>query len=140
MFHIRLKSARQAVALTQVEAATALQITQGFLSKLESGNTKIPNAELLTKIAKLYGVTKSYLVGEDQEIPRFTLLSSMQQLVITDDSAPAGLRALAMEKALVDALEISNEEWQMLLGLNLPNINKSGYIQLLTTIRGVSKQ
>ncbi|MBK1642877.1 hypothetical protein CKO12_13560 [Chromatium okenii] len=141
MFHLRLKAARQAVDLTQQEAAESLQITQGFLSKLESGNTRVPNAELLVRIAKLYGTTKNYLLGDPNEAePRFSVYSVMQRSVMTDDSAPEGLRELAADKAVVDALEVTDEEWRMLLTINLPKtINKNGYVQLLATIRGVCK-
>jgi len=132
MLNITLKEARKAAGLTQNEVATALGVGQSFLSKLERGD-KRPNVELLSKMAVLYGVTESSLIGTETN-------QSMQHALIEGDFIPAGLRELSQDKALIDALAISSEEWRTLLTLNVSGVNKAGYIQLLTTIRGVSKQ
>ncbi|MBV5311387.1 MAG: helix-turn-helix transcriptional regulator [Chromatium okenii] len=133
MLNIKLKEARKAAGLTQNEVATALGFGQSFLSKLERGD-KRPNVELLSKMAALYGVTESSLIGTVETN------QPIQQSLINDDFVPAGLRELSQDKALVVALAISSEEWRTLLTLNVSGVSKSGYIQLLTTIRGVSKQ
>ncbi len=138
MLHIRLKAARQALNLTQQEAASALSIGQSFLSKLERGD-KRPNVELLSQMAKLYGVTESHLIGNTE--PETDHLPMTQSIVIKDDSVAPGLRALAMDNALVDALEIGDDEWNALRSLTLPgSISKGGYVQLLATIRGVCQR
>lgn len=138
MLHIRLKAARQALNLTQQEAAAALSIGQSFLSKLERGD-KRPNVELLSRMAKLYGVTESHLIGHTE--PETDHLPMTQSVLIKDDSVSPGLRALAMDNVLVDALEIGDDEWKALRSIALPgSISKSGYVQLLSTIRGICEQ
>lgn len=136
MSHLKFKAARQAVNLTQKEAATALNIDQSFLSRLESG-AKHPNVNLLSQMAKLYGVTESDLISTDLPTQPFVCTNTVQT---QNSAALLGLQELAADKALVDALEITNEEWRILLCLNLSAVTKDGYVQLLNTIRGVSKQ
>jgi transcriptional regulator with XRE-family HTH domain len=136
MSHLKFKAARQAVNLTQKEAAAALNIYQSFLSRLESG-AKHPNVKLLSQMAKLYGVTESDLISADLPTQPVASANTMQT---SNSSALLGLQELAADKALVNALQMTNEEWRMLLCLDLSGVTKDGYIQLLTTIRGVSKQ
>lgn len=59
----RLRAARQAAGLTQVEVAEQLELTQSVISKCESGERRIDAVELMA-FAKLYGVTVGYLLGE----------------------------------------------------------------------------
>jgi ribosome-binding protein aMBF1 (putative translation factor) len=51
----RLREAREAAGLTQVEVAAKLRRPQSFVSTLESGERRIDVIELL-QLAKLYGV------------------------------------------------------------------------------------
>lgn len=52
---VRLRRAREAAGLTQVEVAEALGRTQGFVSKVERGDVRIDPIELL-HLAELYQV------------------------------------------------------------------------------------
>ena len=60
---VRLRAARAAARLTQVEVAEALGITRSVVSKCESGERRIDAVEL-KGFAELYGVTVGHLVGE----------------------------------------------------------------------------
>lgn len=140
MLHARLKSARIARDLSQAQVATALDLSQGFVSKLESGD-KTPSVELLQKLAKLYQVTESHLLGSKiQESSGESSGSETPAEIIAlllDPDLPSGLRALA-EDSTVDALKITFQEWRMLRSIALPRaIDKAGYIQILLAIRGV---
>lgn len=131
MLHARLKAARIARDLSQAQVATALDITQGFISKLERGE-KTPSVELLQKLAKLYQVSESHLLGS-------TIQESANEIValLDDPDLPAELKALVLDPSL-GTLKITHDEFQMLRSIALPRaIDKAGYIQLLLAIRGV---
>ncbi len=57
----RLREARQAAGLTQVEVAKRLRRPQSFFSKSESGERRVDVVEL-TELARLYGKGLSYFV------------------------------------------------------------------------------
>jgi hypothetical protein len=58
--------------------------------------------------------------------------------ILADQNAPHGLRTLAGDKALADALNITPEEWKALRSIKLPeSVTKDGYVQLLITIRAI---
>lgn len=57
----RLKKARKEAHLTQSEVATELDLTQGTISKYESGE-KQPSIEILTKLIELYGISADWLL------------------------------------------------------------------------------
>ena len=129
----RIKSARIASGLSQQEAAKALEIGQSFLSKIERDD-KRPNVELLSQMARLYGVSETYLVGRQPTEP----VSEARGVI--DDNAPPGLQALAADRAITEALGIDAEEWRVLRSLDMPAVTKGGYVQLLSTIRGIRDQ
>lgn len=59
--------------------------------------------------------------------------------ILADYAAPAGLRALAGDKELVQALRIAEDEWRTLRSIELPKgVTKEGYVQLLITVRAVT--
>ena len=61
-FLTRLRGARAARGLTQVEVARRLGKSQAFVSKSESGDRRVDVIELQT-FAKLYGRSVSYFLG-----------------------------------------------------------------------------
>ncbi|HFU4175225.1 TPA: helix-turn-helix domain-containing protein [Streptococcus suis] len=59
----RLKELRQQKNLTQAKVADSLGITQQSYARWENGKVT-PTSEKLAQIAKFYGVTTDYLLGE----------------------------------------------------------------------------
>lgn len=60
-----LKKAREAIGLTQMQAANKLEISDGTYKNYEQGKRE-PNNTLLCKIADLFGVTTDYLLGREK--------------------------------------------------------------------------
>ena len=140
MLNKRLKSTRLSRGLTQVEAAKALGVTQAFLSKLELGGAA-PNVAMLKRIAKLYDVTETYLVGDSPPVvPRASGGSAVDRL-LQDDTVQPGLSGLAKQDAVTSMLEISDEEWEMLRSIRLDcTPRESGYMLILMAIRGACRE
>lgn len=61
----RLKEARKAKGLTQVDVAKIIGISQNGYSDWETGKNRV-DARSLAKLADLYGVTINYLLGESE--------------------------------------------------------------------------
>jgi transcriptional regulator with XRE-family HTH domain len=59
----RLRAAREAAGMTQVEVAKALKRPQSFVSKSESGERRIDPVDL-AQFARLYGKPLSYFVQD----------------------------------------------------------------------------
>ena len=64
MFTDRLKSVRSKSGMSQKEVAEKLFLSQQAYARYEGG-TSSPNPETLTNIAKLFGVSVDYLVGNE---------------------------------------------------------------------------
>ena len=60
----RLKFARQTAGLTQGQAARELGWHRPTISEIEAGRRKV-KAEEITKLADLYGVSSTWLIGEE---------------------------------------------------------------------------
>lgn len=136
MLHKRLKQARQACGMTQIEAAKSLGVTQAFMSKLEVGQSR-PNVEMLRKLAKLYGATETYLIGDTQAREAEQGGGQAVGAILADDAAQPGLVDLASNRELSDALGITDAEWSALRSLKVDcTPSASGYIQILAAIRG----
>lgn len=123
----RIKSSRKMRGLTQQQLADKLDIDQGFISRLERGEKGI-TIDLLNRLAKLLDVPLSYILGESDS-------AQLEKLPI-----PTGLKALEQDQALTETLNISEPEWLALKTILLPaETNKEGYVQLLYTIRAITK-
>ena len=87
----RLRTARQAAGLTQVELAKRVKTDQARLSRIERGEAT-GRPELLRVIARELKVTVSYLLGEDtsEQAVRPT-----REAITSDRKMPKGLRDLA---------------------------------------------
>lgn len=82
----RLKQLRQERKLTQVKVAESLGITQQSYARWENGKV-IPTSEKLSQIAKFYGVTTDYLLGEqtdESDLSNVELLFRMTSEGLTD--------------------------------------------------------
>ncbi len=62
----RIKAARKAVNLTQLELATLVGLTTGAISQLEAGATT-PRLKTLVAIAKVLKVRVAFLLGEGRQ-------------------------------------------------------------------------
>ncbi len=123
----RIKSSRKMRGLTQQQLADKLDIDQGFISRLERGEKGV-TIDLLNRLAKLLEVPLSYLLGE-------TNSTQQEKLPV-----PSGLKDLEADTALTETLNINKTEWLALKSILLPaETNKEGYVQLLYTIRAITK-
>ena len=154
----RLKAARLAKGLTQDEVARRIGVQQRFVSKLERGD-KRPNVEMLSKLAKLYDVSESDLLKNDTWITQGHVVNGdgiAQGHIVNGGSAEGhivnvpqavktglpgdGLADLEADTALLETLQITPEEWAALRTIELPGpTDKAGFIQLLATIRGITR-
>jgi len=62
---IKLREARKYLGLTQEEVATYLKLPRTALTDIENGQRRVEVIEL-TRLARLYRQTVSYLTGEDE--------------------------------------------------------------------------
>jgi transcriptional regulator with XRE-family HTH domain len=138
---IFLKSARLARHMTQAQLAARVGVDASHISRLESGHGKGVSMEVVQAVARELGVTVSYLFGEEaREAEKEYGEGHPARAILTDYHAPQGLRDFAADKALADALRVTPDEWRALLSLELPTeVSKDGYVQLLITIRAISK-
>lgn len=87
---LRLKEARKAKGLTQVEVSKIIGISQNGYSDWETGKNRV-DAVSLNKLADLYGVSVDYLLGSSNTLPNNTLR------VPVLGSVPAGVPLEAIE-------------------------------------------
>lgn len=113
---------------------------QGHISRLEHGGKGL-STEHLQALARELGVTTSYLLGEDNQEQGADYRTSGQRFaaLLQDYEAPAGLRSLASDSHLVNALGVTEREMEALASIKLPGaVTKDGYVQLLVTIRAIT--
>lgn len=95
---LRLKEARKAKGMTQVEVSKIIGISQNGYSDWETGKNRV-DAVSLNKLADLYGVSVDYLLG-GSETPTNTVLR-----IPVLGSVPAGIPLEAIED-IIDWEEI----------------------------------
>ncbi len=140
----RLRAARVAKRLNQMELAKAIDMDQGHLSRAERGERGLTREQLLSA-ATVLDVSVDYLLGVDlgDRAADYTVQEAQgeQARLVASFSAPPGLRELAMNQELVRLLQIREHEWQALSSLLLPEeASRDGYIQLLFTIRAICQE
>ena len=133
-----LKELREKKGLTQSGLGKLVGLDQTHISRLEKGTKGVSNEKLLA-IAEALGVTVSDLLGDAANIARREYETGHPaRKIIADAKSPRGLRDLAGDKSLADALRITPEEWKALRSIELPGaVSKDGYVQLLITIRAI---
>ena len=144
--HARIKNARLQKKLSQEEAAAALGLSQGFLSRLENGMRE-PTAEVVGKMTELYGVPEEYFFAAlppeavEGRKQNSSLDLPVREQIVLDTSATAGLRSLAADDVMAASLGITDQEWRDLRSCSNLSFQptKAGYIQLLTALRGIEK-
>jgi transcriptional regulator with XRE-family HTH domain len=133
-----LKALREKKGLTQSGLGKLVGLDQTHISRLENGTKGVSNEKLLA-IAEALGVTVSDLLGDAANIARREYETGHPaRRIIADAKSPRGLRDLAGDKSLADALHITPAEWKALRSIELPaSVTKDGYVQLLITIRAI---
>jgi transcriptional regulator with XRE-family HTH domain len=137
----RLRAARINKGLSQRELATRAGMEQSQISRIEKGE-KGASVENLAALARELGTTVSYLVGDEHQAIRYDYdAENHARLILADYDAPQGLRDLAGDRALVEALKINEAEWEALRSIKLPSpATKDGYVNLLIAVRVVAPQ
>ena len=128
----RLREARQAARLTQAQLAAHAGVSQRLVSSIESG-VRIGSLETLQSLARVLGVKVGWLTGE---VAEHLGAVGGAQAVLEDDHSPPGLRQLAEDRDMADALGITDAEWEALRRLDPPGVlSKSAYLAVLYAMR-----
>ena len=129
----RLYLARRAAGITQMELSARTGISQVLISNIER-SAREGSADTYRKLAKVLGVSVSYLTGEQVQDWRE---GSGREELLKDPIADPGLQALARNEALCKALGIEVEAWAALRSLQSPHpLNQEAYLIVLHAIRG----
>ncbi|TVP84048.1 MAG: XRE family transcriptional regulator [Thioalkalivibrio sp.] len=132
----RIKTLRTAKGITQSALSRLTGIDQSEISRIENGTRRVSTDDLAV-IAKHLGVSPAHLIGNGDAARG---LSPIIREFVAKGSAPGGLIALAEETSLVDALQVTDREFQILASVDLPpDVDRDGYVQLLMTIRAITK-
>lgn len=131
----RLRAARQAAGLTQVELAKRVKSDQALLSRIERGEAT-GRPEFLRTLARELKVSVSYLLGEESSEQA---VRPTRDAISSDRKMPKGLRDLADDDGLIKAMKVTARELKTLASIDLQGtVSKDGYVQLLIAVRSVS--
>jgi transcriptional regulator with XRE-family HTH domain len=64
-FGERIKHLRTGMGLTQMQLSERVHISKAMMSSYETGS-RLPSYDVLTKFAKIFGVSTDYLLGFDR--------------------------------------------------------------------------
>ncbi len=139
-----LKKARQMKGLSQAQLATLAGTDQGHISRMERGE-KGASSDILKAVARELDITLACLLGEESaEKPEISepdtpyFAAGPADAIRANPRSPAGLRQLAEDITLMEALRIKPAEWESLTSIRLPpGVDKQGYFQLLMTLRAI---
>ncbi len=135
----RMRAARKAARLSQHQLGEEVGLDQAFISRLETGVAEGTPAQMMA-IARALGVSVSGLMGVEPVLePVRPRAVRSRKDVLDDPGAPAGLRALAEDRALTTSLRVGELEWRALASIELPApATKEGYVAVLMAVRGAS--
>jgi len=74
MFAQKLKQLRADKSINQIQLAQAIGVSQGTVGKWETG-MRLPDADMLVKLADYFSVTVDNLLGKDTYAPEVILLA-----------------------------------------------------------------
>ncbi|WP_432565029.1 helix-turn-helix domain-containing protein [Kineococcus sp. SYSU DK003] len=112
-------------SLTEVAEGTAkvgpVAVTQQHLSRLRNGASRNPGLEQITAIARFFGISPKYFVGDDEEVERihaeFDLLLAMRDKGVKD----IALRASRMDTESIRLLRSAIEGLESIETLRAKN-------------------
>ena len=149
----RLRLARERRGFNQIELSKLLGISRGLAGQWERGLKK-PSLSNLKALAKALEVRIGWLLGEgeDEGDPLAVVQDqahgyarrragkySSRDAVLSDYKAPVGLRDLASDAALVQALGITAREWTALGSCEFADgLTKEGYCAAIMILRTCS--
>lgn len=136
----QIKRLREQRGFSQSELARRVDLNPSGVSRAERGQHGF-TLETLSAIARALGVTLNDLTQREADVQdmRYNTQADPRLTLQTDSQAPPGLRALAQDTALCEAHRITAEEWRRLLSCRLPaNVRKTGWLQLLITMRAIT--
>lgn len=137
----RLRTYRKRAGWSQRRLAEAAGIDQGYLSRVERG-TVHPGLNQLGAIADALSVPWAdlFLDVDQDAAPLPREMNAVREGILSDSEAPPGLRDLASDVSLLEALGVQHQELIRLQGVELPvQASKEGYVQLLLCIRSISR-
>ncbi len=133
----RLKAARERAGLTQAEVAERLGVSKALPGHWERG-VKTPSLAKIQAVAKLLNVSVSWLMDDqigDERREYETQSADSLAGVLSDYMTAPGLRDLASNRDLVEALRITPGEWSALRSLKADGLTADGYVAVLMAIR-----
>jgi len=74
MFAQRIKALREQKGIYQIAFANDMEVTQGTVGNWETGK-RVPNIEMIQKIANYFDTTTDYLLGDVHHDPKVVMLT-----------------------------------------------------------------
>lgn len=89
-----IKKLREERGMSQEDLAKALGVTNQAVSTWETGK-RLPRMGAIEKMSMLFGVSKGYIIGEDEDSSEEMVLTSEERaLLIAYRSAPAEVKEI----------------------------------------------
>lgn len=89
-----IKKLREERGMSQEDLAKALGVTNQAVSTWETGK-RLPRMGAIEKMSTLFGVSKGYIIGEDEDSAEEMILTSEERaLLIAYRSAPAEVKGI----------------------------------------------
>ncbi len=105
-FGAYLKSLREAKGLTQKQAGELAKVSNPYLAQVERGQRNPPNADILSRLARVYGVSENsilkeagYMSGGTVSLPA-SVIERAFEFVRTDEAFSFGTRLKGEELSL----------------------------------------
>lgn len=135
MINERLKQLRKSKKITQLELAKEMNVAKTTIASYEQGVSE-PNIAMMTKLAKYFNVSPSYLMGWDSIQP-----NSSGQTTLFDDML--SIPVYQFEKHLIESFRnlTSDDQNDICEILHLyPQLDNESKKQLLSLLNCFSKQ
>jgi transcriptional regulator with XRE-family HTH domain len=135
----RAKKLRDAKGWNQRQLEQHSGVNQKTISNLESSDISI-QLDTLAAVSEAFGLEVWEMLRPEINDQKGTYEVDPRAAIKRD--GPPGLRELAADEGATAALGITPEEWRRLAAVGAalpPTVNKAGFIQLLFTLRTITK-